>query len=552
MAYKKIEIKRPRGINLDLSPYAMPNEMWSEGNNVTFRQARTNVAQGYSEVYSTQYVDTNGDGTPDDPLVAVNNTTVVGHPIIAVPFTDFTSNYWFYANDSDIYRIGSDGVYTKVTRNDGAGTPTYTPYTGDYDDGWTSSLFNGALIFNNTEDVPQFLTDPSSSFSDLTAWPSNERCGVIRPFKNFLIALDIYDNNTSDSFPTKVVWSDTAPLGGVPASWDTGDPAVQAGYNILPDTQGRIVEGKSLNDTFFIYKNDAVWAMQFIGGSLVFSFRKVFSDGSGILAKDCVTEFEGKHFVVGVDDVYIHDGTAKKSIITNQMRRALYSQINPDHTDKVKCVHDSKNREVLIHYPSVDSPTGESDKVVIYNYESDSWSKRDINRIAFIGVGHVQTEVGEPEGWDWDAGTWDGDGSFWGDESYNPSRNDLLYVKHGDANNDSGFFIGESGLSINGAVYKPFVERIGLDFEDDKGYKYINAIYPHFEGEGTVNIYVGTEERQGGGITWSQPQEFVIGEDYKTTFRESGRYIGIKMESKTDNIWALTGYSVEYSYEGRQ
>lgn len=552
MAYKKIEIKRPRGINLDLSPYAMPNEIWSEGANVTFRQARTNVAQGYSEVYGTQYVDTDGDGTPDDPLVTVNNTTVVGHPIIAVPFTDFTSNYWFYANDTDIYRIGADGVHAKVTRNDGAATPTYNPYTGDYDDGWTSSLFNGALIFNNTEDVPQFLTDPNSSFDDLTAWPSDERCGVIRPFKNFLIALDIYDNSTSDSFPTKVVWSDTAPLGGVPASWDTGDPAVQAGYNILPDTQGRIIDGKSLNDTFFIYKNDAVWAMQFIGGSLVFSFRKIFSDGSGILAKDCVTEFDGKHFVVGVDDVYVHDGTSKKSIITNQMRRALYSQINPDHTDKVKCVHDSKNREILIHYPSVDSPTGESDKVVIYNYESESWSKRDINRIAFIGVGHVQREIGEPEGWDWDAGTWDGDGSFWGDESFNPSRNDLLYVKHGDANNSSGFFLGESGLSVDGETYKPFVERIGLDFEDDKGYKYINAIYPHFEGEGTVNIYVGTEERQGGGISWSQPQEFVIGEDYKATFRESGRYIGIKMESKTNNIWALTGYSVEYSYEGRQ
>ena len=50
MAYKKIEIKRPRGINLDLSPYAMPNEIWSDGSNVTFRQAKTNVALGYSEV----------------------------------------------------------------------------------------------------------------------------------------------------------------------------------------------------------------------------------------------------------------------------------------------------------------------------------------------------------------------------------------------------------------------------------------------------------------------------------------------------------------------
>lgn len=536
MAYKKIEIKRPRGINLDLSPYAMPNEMWSDGSNVTFRQARTNVAQGYSEVYGTQY------DSGNNPIA---NTTIVGHPMIAVPWTDFNSNYWFYANDTDIYRIGSDGSHTEVTRTSG-------DYTGDYDDGWTATLFNGALLFNNGDDVPQFYNETTSKFEALTGWLANERCGVVRPFKNFLIALDLYDTSNSQAYPSKVLWSDTAPLGGVPTSWSTGDPAVQAGYNILPDTQGKIVDGKALNDTFFIYKNDAVWAMQFIGGNLVFSFRKVFSDGTGILARDCVTEYEGKHFVVGVDDVYIHDGTAKKSVITNQMRKALYSQINPNHTDKVKCVHDSKNREVVIHYPSVDSPTGEADKVIIYNYESDAWTQRDVERIAYIGVGHVQRTLGEPEGWDSDTGTWDGDGSFWGEESYNPSRNDLLYVKHGDVTNTSGFFIGESGLSINGVAYKPFVARTGLDFEDDKGYKYINAIYPHFEGEGTVNIYVGTEERQGGGITWSQPQEFVIGEDYKATFRESGRYIGIKMESKTDNIWSLTGYSIEYSYEGRQ
>ena len=138
MAYKKIEIKRPRGINLDLSPYAMPNEMWSEGSNVTFRQARTNVAQGYSEVYNTQY---------DSGSNPIANTTVVGHPMIAVPWTDFNSNYWFYANATDIYRIGADGSHTNVTRTSG-------DYTGDYDDGWTATLFNGALLFNNGDDVP--------------------------------------------------------------------------------------------------------------------------------------------------------------------------------------------------------------------------------------------------------------------------------------------------------------------------------------------------------------------------------------------------------------
>ena len=34
-----------------------------------------------------------------------------------------------------------------------------------------------------------------------------------------------------------------------------------------------------------------------MGGNLVFSFQKLFND-TGVLTRNCVAEFEGKHFVV--------------------------------------------------------------------------------------------------------------------------------------------------------------------------------------------------------------------------------------------------------------
>jgi hypothetical protein len=551
MAYKKIEIKNPREINLDRSPYTMPNEIWSNGDHVNFREGKTNVSLGTKIIYGW---------TGESPSSPANGD-MEDDPITGITWTDFDSSYIFYALHDKIYRVNTSGSHVNVTRKSLTVPTLDDPYTGDYDDGWTATIFNGALLFNNTVDLPQFYNESTSEMEDLPNWNTNERCGVIRPFKNYLIALDIYDTSTSDAYPNKVLWSDTAPVGGIPASWDTGDPAVQAGYNILPDTQGRAIDGHALGDTFFIYKTDAVWAMQFIGGNLVFSFRKVFSDGSGILAKECVTEFDGKHFVVGVNDVYIHDGTSKKSVISNKMRKAFYSQINPNHVDKVKCVHDAKNREITIYFPSSASVDGLADTFLIYNYEIDTWTQRSIENknITHITVGSVQRETTDPEGWDVDNSSWDSDGSYWGDESYNPARKDLIYFQGGQ---ERGIYTGEEGLLFGsrepvlsgGFYYIPFVERTGLDFGDDKGYKYINAIYPHFEGEGLINIYVGTQEEQGGSITWSEPQEFRIGEDYKVNFRESGRYISIRMESYNEitGIWALTGYSIEYTYEGRQ
>ena len=536
MPFKKIEVTRPRGINTDLSPYEMPNELWSNGNNIDFSGARANVALGYQSVMSSS------------PLSII--------PKHAVAFRDGSTDYWYYAGDNDIYR--TDGTnHTEVTRTSSDYTPEFHSVTGARQhNGWTSNVFNGALLLNNGYDLPQVYDTTTSKMIDLTAWPSTDTCGVLRPFKNYLVALDITQD--SNRRPTMVKWSDTAPLGGVPASWDSTDPASQAGYNILPDTQGQVVEGKALGDTFFIYKNDAVWAMQFIGGNFVFSFRKVFSD-TGILAKDCVAEYDNKHFVIGVDDVYVHDGTTKKSVISNKMHDFFYNDINTEHVSKVRCVANNSRKEMIIYYPNFSSEDGVANTAITWNWESDSWSKRDIGSISQITTGIVALDGTDTRQWSSsaDIGTWESSTGVWDSQTYNPSVESLIYVRHGSSAAGSSFSLGNTGVKMNlttlgPANYVSFVEREGIDFGDDKGYKYIHAIYPHMVGEGTIKIYVGAEEFQGGGISWSEPQEFVVGRDYKVNFRKSGRYIAVRFESEGGTLWGLTGYSMEYSFEGRQ
>jgi len=515
MPYKRLEVTRPKGVISDLSPYELPNDVWSSGNNINFRNFRTNRELGYSQVFPDLDI---------APLFSLfSNVEGVGN--------------WFYGGLTKIYKTQGT-TQTDITKVSGN-------YTGNFLEGWTGDIFNGVAIMNNSVDAPQYYDTTTAKMKDLTGWPTDYTAAVVRPFKNYLIALNITDD-AGENIPSLVRWSNAAPTGSVPADWDNVNPASQAGENSLADSGGVLIDGRALNNTFMVYKSDSVWGMQFIGGAFTFNFRKIFSD-QGALSSDCITEFDGKHFVVTSSDVYIHDGTTKESIITNKIKRNLFSQINGAYFNRVKCVADTPNKEVWIYFPSTDSTNGLCDRALVWNWETNDWSPRAIQDITHIAVGDINPV--ESDTWDGSpAGSWDEDTTQWGEGSYNPSETELLLSNYA----DSKFFQANLSTTLDGLAYTSSVERIGLDFQDDLNYKYVNTITPHFIGEGTVKVSVGSEDRQGQGIAWSQPVTFEIDQDYKADFRVSGRYIAVKFESVTSTSWNLTGYTVEYKEVGER
>jgi hypothetical protein len=515
MTYKRLEIVRPKGVVSDLSPYELPNEVWSAGNNINFRNFRTNREIGYSQVF------------PDLDI----------QPLFALASSISSVTNWFYGSTTAIYKTNGT-TQSDVTNVSGA-------YTGSFTKGWTGDVFNGVAVMNNATEAPQFYDTATSKMVNLTGWPTNYTAAVVRPFKNYLIALNITDD-TGENIPSLVRWSNGAPVGAVPADWDNTNPASQAGENSLADTGGVLIDGRALNNTFMIYKSDSVWGMQLIGGTLTFSFRKIFSD-QGALSSDCITEFGGKHFVITPSDVYVHDGTTKQSILNNKVRGQLFSQINENFVDRVKCVADTPNREVWVYYPTTDSSDGLCNKALVWNWETNDWSPRDLENIAHIAVGDINPAVSDT----WDSGTtgsWDSDTTQWAEGSYNPSETELLLSNY----TASKFFQANLSTTLDGLAYTSFVERAGLNFQDDLNYKYVNSITPHFIGEGTVLISVGSEDRQGQGILWSDPVTFEIDVDYKADFRVSGRYIAVRIASSTSTSWALTSYTIEYKNVGER
>ena len=48
MDYERTEVVQPSGIVKDLSPFEMPPNIWSDGDNINFRRGRTNSDAGNS------------------------------------------------------------------------------------------------------------------------------------------------------------------------------------------------------------------------------------------------------------------------------------------------------------------------------------------------------------------------------------------------------------------------------------------------------------------------------------------------------------------------
>jgi predicted RNA-binding protein YlqC (UPF0109 family) len=78
--------------------------------------------------------------------------------------------------------------------------------------------------------------------------------------------------------------------------------------------------------------------------------------------------------------------------------------------------------------------------------------------------------------------------------------------------------------------------------------KQINGILPQIEGQGTVEISVGSSMSPQDGVSWGAPQTYNIESSYKIDVRSSGRYLALKVESNSaSDYWRLTGLDIDVS-----
>lgn len=387
------------GLLKDVEASMTPLEGWTDARNVRFLLEKTKKSWGTS--------------TYDAATTVPPYWMFYAKPAL--------QKFFVYAGLAKLYAFDETGVEANITRVAG-------DYTGSAGDVWLGNIFNGYLILTNGIDLPQsWVPDVSTPALavKLANWDDNHRAKVIRPFLNFLVALDITKSGTR--FPFLIKWSHSSAT-GLPSSWDETDASVDAGEKDLGETSDILIDCLPLGFTNIIYKEFSTWGMRFTGGTHKFAFQPIFRD-SGILAPNCFAQLGNKHFVVTKEDIIVHDGVRFDSVAEKKIRREFFDNLDPGAATGSFVLKLETDDEIWVFGPTLGSTVIE--RALVWNWKFNTWTIQDVSSLTGGVVAAASTSrVGQ---------SWDAESTLtWGAGFSGADVGDLLTLEpnHGHANDD--------------------------------------------------------------------------------------------------------------------
>lgn len=519
-----IQFAGQHGIISDRQPHELPLNAWSAGRNIRMKDGYVEKFLGHQAMF----------GTP----------TIV--PYWLLPVAAPSAYFWIYAGLTKVY-VWDGGTHTDITRAAGG------DYNANANNNWTGGVLGGIPILNNGVDVPQ-QWNPQSVVTDLAPlsnWNAAHSCKSIRPFKRYLIALDVTKSGVR--YPFMVKWSHPAAPGGVPSSWDETDATKDAGEWELKESNGYVLDGFPMRDLFVIYKEDSIWGMQAIGGIAIFRFSNLFRSIGAISRRCAVEVVSGQHVVFSPDDIVIHDGQTARSIIDAKRRRALFNAIDTTNFRRCFAASNLARQEVWFCYPE----TGQTlpNKAEVWNFNNATWATRDLPGVTHIESGIIDPGAGTDQ-WQNAVGDWTAETTSWGEQGYNAALTRILMASA----QNTRLYQADVTTQEAGVNSTAYIERTGLGFPlkvgqppDFSTRKLLKRLWPRIEGTvgQSVSVYVGAQERVGGSVTYGAPKTFVIGTTKSLDFLVNSPLHAIKVESTGSLEWRLHGYEVDVVPAGK-
>jgi hypothetical protein len=490
------------GLNKDMSPILLPQNVFTGAKNVRFRNGSVETILGEST------------------FATVSNT-----PDFGIHWRRPDASYTIVGKNGNFNRISNTGVETPMLAS---GSYIGSKWQGDY--------FGAgyAVFINNGVDTPLYAlyNDPLANltFQPFPGW--NYTAGltvtakVIRPFNYSLVAanLTLIDGGGATYAPSTVRISVQAAVGGFPTVWAPGlttDTADEFEIN----TTSPIVDMQELRGQMFIYSSDSIHVLSLVNG---IANVRPYSRGYGALSINCIAEFDGQHFVVDRNDIYVHNGSGQvKSLAYARVRDFFFGDINQSYTDNTFVVKNNSYKEIWVCYVSSANNTGKCDRALVYNYKEDNWTLRDLPLITSM--------FPSP----------DLNGSNW---EYGNER--LLAT----SNSPRVYLMDDTNLMYDNATsgytsYDSFVERERLFADDPFGNIYISGIAPVLEvnePSGSVSVYVTGQNiydkpasfsnLEGRDMFTISPQSENHG--YKVDPRTVGRFLNYRITN--DSYWKLS------------
>jgi hypothetical protein len=427
------------------------------------------------------------------------------------------------------------------------------------------------LYINREDRVPWYLPASATAFAPIPNWNSTYRAHLIRASNSALIAFNVTQG--AANYPTMVMTSSFAQANTAPASWDYTNPATNATMNILADMEGSIIDAQSLHNDMYIYGINETWLMQFVSGTQIWTYKKIF-DNRGAINANCSIEVQGRHYVFGLDDLWTHDGVTPQSIADGRVREFIYSSMVMSKANRCFVTHNPLLKEIHFCYVSGDGKTafpGYSqsgfdgcNRQAVYNYSTDSWTFDDIPYCYSASRANVDitlTYANDPNTYQTQGGSYQ--------DAANSAKKPLCYV--GDSNSTYGLSSMFYAFDLNGAgsmapyaVDIPatpgmYVENSGIDLdavgEDLPAYKVISSIYP----QGRLDINAKPVTFIVGGADYyttvpvlSDPQTWNGANLYKLDFQMPGRYLTMSMTFPDFQPITLTGFDIDLRTDGER
>jgi hypothetical protein len=427
----------------------------------------------------------------------------------------------------------------------------------------TICSLQGLTYVNRPSALPRKISDTGTSLDLLTHWDANWRARVLRDYRGLLVALNV--TKSGIRYPNMVKWSEFAELGAEPISWDHTDPTTNAGENELKELRDQIVDGLSLADNFVIYTENEAFLMRLTLGTFLMDFTRL--GDFGVMTTGCVQEIDGKHFVFGPNDLYVHQGipgATPASIADGKVRRHVFENVDFSRKDKCFVANMPRYSEVWFCFPSK-SPwctfkdTAYCNMAAVYSLTTGAWSFRDLPNVSAATLAHFA--VGEDAS-TWDTTpvetTWDSDGGPWEDPASSRQRSPTWLAMPVPGSDHDAFKVLQSDGAEwdsrlpfpvdNSTNISSWAERVSIDLDeglDWRSSKVVRAVIPQVQIATTpIKVRVGYQFVPQMDPTYSPQAEFDPRTAYTVDCFQTGRWLAVRWEMGGYRDFRLSGFDV--------
>lgn len=298
------------------------------------------------------------------PSLTTFSTSLGGRCIGAFVGRDKAGNYYNYAGDASALYVLAGVSWTSTTRLVGGAYATAS------DEFWEFTQFGELVIgVNGYADDPQAISVGGANFAALGGAPV--RAKHIASVRDFVMMGNLSGN------PQMVRWSAINNA----TSW-TANPATLADFQELPGDHGhvqKVIGGEYAT----IFQERAIYRATFVGSPLVFQFDKVQTN-LGAYAPQSVVSYRNTVFFLAEDGFQMFDGTQVLPIGVGKVDRTFFDDLDANYFYRIVAEVDPVRRLVAWAYPGSGNVGGNPNRILLYHWPSQRWSRIEDLDIEFI------------------------------------------------------------------------------------------------------------------------------------------------------------------------